>query len=145
VLSADAWLWRTHGAADDTALRLNGVSGNTYIGSTSVGGGTFRAMRASAFTVSSDRKWKADIEQVDADTRARMRTCKAVRFTDVDSGQTRIGFVANDLPPQVRHDIPPGDDDDPTAGAAYDLSALLALAWEEIHELRERIAALEQQ
>jgi hypothetical protein len=134
-INADAFLLMNRNANTNNALRVNGASGNPYVGSTTDTGGTFRPMRASSFDISSDRKWKTNIRDVDESTRERMRTCQAKRFID-NEGLEQIGFVANEMPQDVRRDIPPGDE---TEGAAYSLSAVLALAWDEIQELRGRL------
>lgn len=127
-VAAGRTLLRTsYATSSGSAVKLNRVAaGTATVDIRNTADGAYRAIRASAFTVSSDERVKRNIRNIDFSLSPSLR---AKRYRREDGERDEIGFIAQDLPPElVEFD---GDGE-----MLYNLPAMVALLWEEIRNAR---------
>jgi hypothetical protein len=103
----------------------------------------YSSMKASAFEVNSDKRFKRDIALVDtASAVERFRALRPKRFKrkEDDSQTEHWGFIAQDVPTEAqRHETLAGK-----PSLLYDPQVLMAIHWGMTHDLDARLEAIEQ-
>jgi hypothetical protein len=100
------------------------------------GGGAFRAILASAFTVSSARAVKEQLSGFDPFALIGGARAERFRYRGRSDGQWHYGPMADDLPDELAQTF-----DDGTVG--YDVAALNGVLWEAVRLLAGRVEVLE--
>jgi hypothetical protein len=108
----------------------------------------FRDIAAGAFAVSSSQEVKYGIREFDGDPVQHLRASTPKHFRrhgDLESDAERLGFIAEEMPDEVRRSIRrvPTDGDEPEVIETVDLGAISALLWAAVQRIDKRVSELE--
>jgi hypothetical protein len=109
----------------------------------------FRGVLAASFTVSSSREVKRDIEDIGGDPVAELKGRQPIRYRRHDDSYNRprrFGFIAEDMPEEVRDTVlmPRTDGGPDRVVESLDYASITSLLWAATQRIEERLTAVEQ-